>query len=152
MKPSYQEVVTHYPRSQERADLYASLGWSDIANHEAYKDTCAIRMSYALLRANVMLPGATMKVKAGEVAGRFIEHRQGTLSRILRRIWGAPEIYKSEDAARKGIGTRRGVVSFFRIEGGNGGHIDLVEIGANGFPACARSCYFTAKTIWFWPL
>jgi hypothetical protein len=44
------------------------------------------------------------------------------------------------------------VVSFFRIEGGNGGHVDLIQMGEHGFLDCARSCFFSALTIWFWPL
>lgn len=152
MKPSYQDLIRHFPRSETREQLYESLGWIDIIDHPAYKDTCAIRMSYALLRANVVLPGASMRVKAGDVAGRLIEHRQRYLSNILARIWGPPEVYAGGDAARKGIRRRGGVASFFQIQGGSGGHIDLVEIGTSDFPSCVRACHFTAKKVWFWPL
>ena len=152
MKPGFQEVFSSYPRSEAREQLYQSLGWGDIANHDGYKDTCAIRMSYALALSRVLLPGAPMRVKAGPAVGRFIEHRQGKLSAILKRIWGKPEVYSSESAARAGIGSRPGVVSFFKIEGTDGGHIDLVAPNEHGILDCARSCYFTAKTIWFWPL
>lgn len=152
MKPSYQQVRQHFPKSETREQLYTALGWTDIINHPAYEDTCAIRMSYALLRANVVLPGATMRVKAGEAAGKLIQHRQRALSDTLARIWGAPEVYTNADAARKAIGNRVGVISFFKIERGSGGHIDLLSLETGGLPACVRSCYFSARTIWFWPL
>ncbi|GGY85984.1 T6SS effector amidase Tae4 family protein [Pseudoduganella plicata] len=151
MKPPFQRLWQHFPRTESRAELYETLGWEDIIDHKAYRDTCAIRMSYALLRADVALPGATMLVKAGPAKGRHIEHRQAALSRILKRRWGAPEVFRNPDA-QEGIAGRKGVVSFFKIQGGNGGHIDLVEAGAHGFAACARSCYFSAAVVWFWAL
>jgi hypothetical protein len=152
MKPTYHQVRRHYPRGESLEKLYTSLGWKDLVGHKAYKDTCAIRMSYALVSAGVTLPGAQMRVQSGDLKGRYLAHRQESLSRTLKHIWGAPEVYKSKPDAEAGIGSRSGVVSFFKIEGGNGGHIDLVTPDGNGFLECARSCYFTARTIWFWPL
>jgi hypothetical protein len=49
-------------------------------------------------------------------------------------MWGQPEVYDSEKAARDGIGGRSGVISFFRIA------------------ECARTCFFGCWEIWFWPL
>ncbi|MET0857717.1 MAG: T6SS effector amidase Tae4 family protein [Telluria sp.] len=120
-----------------------------------FRDTCAIRMSVALLTSGVVLPGARMKANEGAIRGRRIEPGQGKLSAILRRVWGKPEVYKGEQAARDGIGRRHGVVSFFRVHGGgpaDGGHIDLVQRGPSGFSECTRSCYFSAGEVWFWPL
>lgn len=109
-------------------------------------------MSTGLLRAGVKLPGARMQAKAGTIKGQRIEPGQGRLSRILERIWAVPEIYQNETSARAGIGQRYGVVSFFKIEGGDGGHVDLIAMGENGYLDCARSCFFSAKTVWFCPL
>lgn len=67
-------------------------------------------------------------------------HPRGKLSNILKRIWGAPEVCKSESTARDGIGRRTGVVSFFRIHGGgpaDGGHIDLIWPTQSRFSECA---------------
>jgi hypothetical protein len=150
-RPPFDAVLNVYPRHIERAPLFADLGWSDLTNNPAYWDTCAIRMSYALLKAGVALPGARMKSKGSSVKG-YIEPGQVKLSSILKKIWGAPEVYGDKAAAKAGIGKRTGVVSFFRIEGGHGGHIDLIWPGPYGFQQCARSCYFTAITVWFWPL
>jgi hypothetical protein len=153
MRPNFQRLVASYPGRQTREILFANIGWGDLIPNRAYLDTCAIRMSYGLLSAGVNLPGARMKAHAGTLKGRFIEPGQAKLSAILKTIWGAPEVYAGEVAARAGIGARTGVVSFFRISGGDGGHIDLIwKAPGSAFQDCARSCYFSAVTIWFWPL
>jgi hypothetical protein len=150
--PSYELLRQLYPRKDTREVLFSDIGWSDLTNNKAYWDTCAIRMSIGLLRAGVQLPGARMQAKAGTIKGQWIEPGQAKLSAILTHIWGRPEVYTSEQLANGAIGSRHGVVSFFRIEGGNGGHIDLIQMGEHGFLDCARSCFFSALTIWFWPL
>lgn len=152
MKPYFDMLWRNYPRSEERKPLFEQLGWSDITDNPAYKDTCAIRMSVALTRAGVPLPGASMRAKTASLKDNRIEPRQRKLSNILKQLWGEPEVYDSESTAREGIGTRKGVVSFFRIAGGAGGHIDLVHPGPYGFAECARSCFFASWEIWFWPL
>ena len=152
MKPTYEVLRQLYPRNDTREALLADIGWDDLIDNPAYSNTCAIRMSTGLLRAGVTLPGARMQAKAGTIKGQWIEPGQVKLSDILKRLWGAPEVYKSEQAARDGIGQRHGVVSFFRIEGADGGHIDLIGMSEHGFLDCARSCYFSAVTVWFWPL
>jgi Type VI secretion system (T6SS), amidase effector protein 4 len=156
VKPIFSVLRHHYPKFETRAELYAQIGWSDVVNSAAFKDTCAIRMSVGLLRAHVPLVGANMKAKAGPLKDQRIETGQGRLSNILKRGWGSPEVYRSEKDARDGIKQRTGVVSFFRIRQSgvpsNGGHIDLVFPAGNGFQECARSCYFESAEIWFWPL
>ena len=152
IRPPYQLLHQVYPRKDTREVLFADIGWGDLTNNKAYWDTCAIRMSIGLLRAQVMLPGARMQAKAGTIKGQWIEPGQAKLSSILFHLWGKPEVYTSEQLATGAIGTRHGVVSFFRIEGGNGGHIDLIQMGEHGFLDCARSCFFSAVTIWLWPL
>lgn len=152
MKPTFHALLQGYPRKEKREPLFAEIGWDDLTNSEAFKDTCAIRLSIGLLRASVPLPGARMKINNGALKGKFIEPGQAKLSNIIKRLWGTPEVYPGKEAARVGIGHRTGVVSFFRIEGGEGGHIDLVWMGEDGFHGCARSCHFSAVTVWFWPL
>ena len=152
MEPPFSRLQTCYPRKESREVLFNEIGWGDLIDNRAYWDTCAIRMSYALLRVGMSLSGGRMKVNAGKLKGKCIEPGQAKLSRMLEWAWGKPEVYKGEQAARDGIGRRHGVVSFFRIEGGNGGHIDLISMGDHGFLDCARSCFFSAATVWFWPL
>lgn len=152
MKPAYQVLRQFYPRTDSREALFADIGWDDLVKDPAYWDTCAIRMSTGLLRAGVMLPGARMQAKAGTIKGKWIEPGQAKLSAILERLWGRPKMYKNELLARAGIGRRNGVVSFFKIERSHQGHIDLIAMGEHGFLDCARSCFFSAVTIWFWTL
>lgn len=154
MKPAFAILRHNYPNRAiyPRGKLLELLGWDDLLNNEAFVDTCAMRMSYALARSGVHLSGARMYGK-GQVKGWQIEPGQGKLSQILRRMWGEPEKYRSEREARDGIGRRTGVVSFFRIHPNvDQGHIDLIEPGWNGFAECAMSCYFGAREVWFWPL
>lgn len=153
MKPNFQRLLECFPRTQTREILLTDLGWTDLIPNKAYLDTCAIRMSYGLLGAGVHLPGARMKAHAGSLKGKYIEPGQAKLSSILKRIWGKPEVYLGEAAARAGIGKRTGVVSFYRISGGDGGHIDLIWTAPGSlFQDCARNCFFSAVTVWFWPL
>lgn len=153
MKPSFIQVLNHFPAHSTRYELYNEIGWDDLSNNPAYMNTCAVRMSYGLLRAGVALPGARMKAKSGALAGKYIEPGQEKLSGILTKVWGKPEVYPDESSAHAGIGSRSGVVSFFRIGGGPVGHIDLiVPRPGSRFQDCARTCYWAAKPIWFWPL
>lgn len=152
MKPLFSVMYHNYPRLEKREVLFDEIGWSDLTDNKAFKDTCAIRMSYALRLSMIQFHSGDMKAKAGKIKGQIIEIRQGDLSRALKKLWSEPEVYTGEHAARDGIGSRNGVASFFRIEGGSGGHIDLVGPGQNGILRCARSCYFSAASIWFWPL
>lgn len=156
MKPAFVFVKELYPTKESlpREPLLTSIGWTDVLTNPAFSDTCAVRMSIALVGAGVALPGARMTVNAGPLKGKRIEPGQGKLSTILKVLWGKPEVFRSENAARDGIGKRSGVVSFFRIHGGptDGGHIDLVWPTLTRFSDCAMQCYFEAREIWFWPL
>jgi hypothetical protein len=67
MKPPYHVLRENYPRKDSRELLFADIGWSDLTNNPAYWDTCAIRMSTALLRTGVTLPGARMQAHAGTI-------------------------------------------------------------------------------------
>ena len=157
-RPLYLIVRANCPDAQRYPHdklLEEVLGWSDLVKNPAYADTCAMRVSVALIHAGVTLMGARMKAKGGKLKGEYVEPGQAKLSQILRRMWGEPEKYTSEKNARVGIAKRSGVVSFFRIHpnmGLSGGHIDLVEPRTNGFSECATQCYFSASQIWFWPL
>lgn len=152
MRPTFGRLRTNYPKSEKREALFEQLGWSSIAQAEAYKDTCAIRMCVALARSGVPLLTGTLKVQAGPLKGRRIETRQRRLSDMLKQMWGAPEVFQTEKDAREAIGKRSGVISFFRIGGGPGGHIDLISPDRYGKAECARSCFFGCWEIWFWPL
>jgi hypothetical protein len=105
MRPPFSVLMAAYPRFVDRAPLFADIGWTDLVNDKAYWDTCAIRMSYALLHAGVALPGARMKANDGAIKGRYIEPGQARLSNILKKVWGQPEVYVDKASAQMGSGT-----------------------------------------------
>jgi len=154
MKPLFAVLRQNYPKSELQEVLFPELGWADLVRKPAFKDTCAVRMSIALLRSGVVIPGAWLKINNGPLKDKMVQPRQGELSRTIVRMWGKPEVFKGTIEAHDIIGNSTGVISFFRVYGGagDGGHIDLVWPAGNGFHECARSCFFTAAEIWFWPL
>lgn len=155
MTPHFYTLKKNYPRREDvpRADLLKEIGWQDLINDINYMNTCAIRMSVALLRCGVALPGR-MRIKEGPHKGMLIEPGQGKLSAILARkaFLGTPEKYDRASAA-KSIGTRSGIVSFFRLtQDYSGGHIDIVSPSTGGIQTCGSDCYWTSRQVWFWPI
>jgi hypothetical protein len=75
MKPDFVFVKNNYPRkgAMPTAALYASIGWSDVLDKPAFTDTCATRVSIALIRSGVTIPGARMPINAGPLKGKRIE-------------------------------------------------------------------------------
>lgn len=146
-----------YPAtSVKRETLFREIGWSDLTDNKAYWDTCAIRMCLALIKSGMTIPGR-MPINAGTYKGKLIEPGQKALSEILsrRHVLGKPEVFKTVDAENE-IGSRHGIVSFFKIPSDSGadtnqGHIDLVRFESN-FRTCSSACYFAARQVWFWPL
>lgn len=156
MKPQFSTVKANFYPSQNvnQAELFEEIGWGDLAGKPAYVNTCAIRMSLALIKSGLTIPGR-MRIKSGRNKGARIEPGQAKLSNILARpvYLGDPEKFKRLDA-QDGIGVRSGIVSFFdinpQVETAQG-HIDLVSQSA-GRSLCGTSCFWLAKEIWFWPL
>lgn len=120
-------------------------------------DTCAVRMSLALLGAGFLSPG-TYPVKAGKYKGKAIETRQRKLSNWLVHHLGEPERYKSGMQAQQAIGARRGIISFFQLHGPTDqqGHIAVVakdqwqtfRCGPE-YERSATGCFWDAVEIWF---
>ncbi len=143
----------------KQAELFREIGWEEYLDNINFHNTCAIRLSLALIKAGVQIQGR-LPIKKGPYQGKMIETGQALLSRTLSRraVFGPPEKHK-EGTARAVIAGRRGVISFFRVDpaiGDNGGHIDLVGPGVfNGDETdmqCASDCYWRSGEIWFWPL
>lgn len=88
MKPQFGVMYQNYPRLEKRQVLLTEMGWADLNDNKAFKDTCAIRMSYALRLSSVSFHSGTMKAKAGKVEGKIIEIRHADLSRALENLWG----------------------------------------------------------------
>jgi hypothetical protein len=157
MRPLFHALELNYPPHDriDKAQLFQEIGWDDLIKNIAYENTCAIRMSLALIKTGVHIPGR-IAIKKGPFKGRRIEPGQVSLSKMLamRSLFGVPEKFDKKSVGA-GIGKRRGVISFFQIPGylgGRGGHIDIISPGMGGYMACGSGCYFNSKEYWFWEL
>lgn len=161
MKPSYGQLKKNYYSSNELEDnfvsgasLYSEIGYSHdalIKQNPAYVNTCATRVSLALLKSGVSFIGR-LPVKAGKHKGKKVETGAKLLADqlMMPHVFGRPEIYQPSDFLSS-INGKKGVVFFWKITGYGGGHIDLIEV-SNSVAVCNSSCYFNSKEIWFWEL
>ena len=157
VKPPYAVLRSKYAdrRSVTAEELYRWMGYPpDMAKDPTYENTCAIRMSLALVRCGVPVTPGRLRVLAGECKGKMVEPGQANLSRMLVRQWGFPEKYKGGPIAMKGIASRNGVISFYHLWGPTDrqGHIDLVAPFGGDNLACEEDCYWSSTEVWFWPL
>lgn len=161
MKPTFATLKSNYYSSNELqsnyvsgSDLYAEIGIDHenlIKQNPAYINTCATRVSLALLKSNVSFVGR-LPVKSGKFTGKKIEAGAKLLADQLKKpsLFGMPEIYKPANFQQK-IKGRKGIVLFWKISGYGGGHIDLIDsLTTNA--VCSSGCYYQSKEIWFWPL
>lgn len=156
MKPMFSTLKANFYPSQNvsQPKLFEEIGWSDLVGKPAYVNTCAIRMSLALIKSGLSIPGR-IPIKNGRHKGALIEPGQAKLSNILSRpgYFGEPEKFKPLEA-HDGIGMRKGIISFFDVNPmvqTPQGHIDLVFQSA-GLALCGTNCFWLAKEVWFWPL
>ena len=161
MKPSFATLNSNYYSYDEfksnyvsGVDLYAEIGLDQeklIKQNPAYANTCATRVSLALIKSGVTFTGR-MRIKSGKYVGKKIEPGAKLLADQLMRsdVFGRPEVYTPSKFKSK-INGRKGVVLFWKITGYGGGHIDLIESSTVG-NVCSSACFFDTKEIWFWPL
>lgn len=161
MKPTFATLKSNYYSSNELlpnflsgAELYAEMGLDHealIKQNPAYINTCAARVSLALLKSNVSFVGR-LTVKSGKYTGKKIETGAKLLADQLKSasVFGIPEIYTPANFLQK-IKGRKGVVLFWKITGYGGGHIDLID-SSTANAVCSSGCYYQSKEIWFWPL
>jgi hypothetical protein len=146
----------HFPAKAtvNKAALYTGIGHIEKVPDANWDNTCAVRLSVALIGAGVAIAPGYLTIETGPHKGKRIESRQRALSEFLRKRWGEPEKFNGGAAARKGIGSRRGVISFFQLYGPTDrqGHIDLVGPDNWSDPVCADDCYWQSVEVWFWPL
>lgn len=155
MKPHFAALRKNYSRRVDvsKADLFKEIGWDSLVGDVNFANTCAIRLSLAMVKCGIALPGR-MKINNGPHKGKLIEPGQAKLSAILSRqnFLGRPEKFDWSNAART-IGTRSGVISFFQLSDDYpGGHIDIVSPNEGGIQTCGSDCYWTSRQIWFWPI
>jgi len=154
MKPSFMHLSQAYDRYQamDTASLYKEIGWTDVIGKDAWANTCAVRLSLALLHCGVPLIGR-FAIHSGPLKGQLIEIVQNRLSDQLIRLFGAPEIFGHAEARKnnyRDLFGKTGVISFMRIPDYAGGHIDLADYRQDWL--CRRACYFDASSIRFWSL
>jgi len=163
MKVPYANLRMHFPDTDSvgRDELYHWIGYSENINDPNFYNTCAIRMSLALLGAGYANPGE-WPIKAGKYKGRAIETQQRRLSAWLTRHIAQPEKFNGGQEAERAIGDRRGIVSFFSIYGDAlpQGHIAIVAKDrwgrylrcGNEIDGTATGCYWSSREVWFWAL
>jgi hypothetical protein len=162
MKVPFAKLRMHFPDTESVGleELYHWIGYPENIKDANFANTCAIRLSLALLGAGFPNPGI-YPVKAGKYRGRMIETKQRKLSNFLVQQLGQPEKYKSGQEAQKKIGARSGIISFFQLHGPTDrqGHIAIVTVDRWGYFRCGNEspesptgCYWDAVDTWFWPL
>ena len=154
MKPSFSTLQSSYYSSNELQRNYVAIDkiYSEIGiNYEdllkqnpAYLNTCATRVSLALLKSGVSFVGR-LSVKSGRFKGKKIEPGAKLLADQLKRadVFGMPEIYNATNFVGNLKG-RKGVVFFWKIAGYDGGHVDLIDASSVNI-VCSSACYFQSK-------
>ncbi len=106
MKPTYEQLKKNYYSSNEFADnfvdgeaLYTEIGYALDAllkQNPAYVNTCATRVSLALLKTGVSFNGR-LSIKVGEFKGKKVEMGAQLLADQLMQphVFGKPKIYGS---------------------------------------------------------
>ena len=160
MKPRFNTLKKHHYSSHKGQsnylngdDLYLSIGYNInnlVKQNPGYENTCAVRMSLALLAAGIRYSGR-LKIKDGPYKGKMIESGAKLLADQLIQSIGKPQIFREPAKLKKQIWNKRGIVFFSKIVGYGGGHIDLIE-SDNSNPVCHSNCYFACEEIWFWEL
>ncbi len=110
-----------------------------------YDNTCAIRMSMALIAVNRDYKQAFRSSTANRTGKGYVRGAQD-LAVILNRLWGVRDQGWSGTA---GTPVGNGVICYMNIPGFSGqGHIGLWE---NGAPY-NNDAYWSANPVWFWRL
>ncbi|EHF2936787.1 hypothetical protein J0927_003679 [Salmonella enterica subsp. enterica serovar Derby] len=163
MKPLFSVLKSNHNSSSfespdfvDSKDFYAGIGYDQGKLGAQFENTCAARMSVALIKTGVKFKGRLLPIKEGKWKGRSIETGAKNLADILSQatVFGKPAVWRDPTKFQTELGNKKGVVFFWKIDGYNGGsgsHIDLIEPTSAG-AVCHSHCYFTCKQIWFWEL
>jgi hypothetical protein len=161
-RPYYQDMKNAHEATKnapfggrDAEELFASLGHNRSTLGEQFHNTCATRMSLALLKTGVNFEGR-IKIKKGVFTGRMFDPGAKTLADSLRKSDALGEgqyfygVNKAEKA-RAALKNEHGVILFHRVypnvSGIPGGHVDMFD------PSQINDDYFdTASEIWFWKL
>jgi len=162
MKPLFNQLKkNHYsanyssPEYLSAGELYAEIGYDiNILTNEniGYSNTCAVRMSLALIKSGIQFQGR-LRIKKGIYKGRTIEAGAKLLADQLQKpsVFGKAKIFPNPTEAENWIKNKKGTIFFNKITSYNGGHIDLIE-PENAALICHSHCYFNCKEVWFWEM
>jgi hypothetical protein len=163
MRPLYEQLKRNHYSSIETQPgylpsdaVFSEIGYNFkqmVASNEAYKNTCAVRMSLALLKSNIDFDGR-FTIKDGLYKGRKFETGAKLLADQLYKasVFGKAEVYTDIRVAGQKLRNRRGVVYFHNIVGYGGGHIDIIEPLHDNMFLCNSGCFTNCKEVWFWEL
>ena len=165
-RPPFSVVFANYstPSSVTKQQLFQDIGFNQYVNNPAYNNTCAIRVSLALVKSGFYLVGGKSShfIQSGPHSGKRIEVLQHALVEVLRKpaCLGQPDLEFNtpgvnydinKQNALNIIGNKSGIISFYTWNTYQGGHIDLVSPSSGGF-ACAGSCHWQTEKVIFWEL
>lgn len=120
MKPTFKNLLKpHYSSNDQRENfidswkLYEEIGYdydSMVKQNPGYRNTCAIRVSLALIKENVAFEGR-LRIKAGAHKGKMIEPGAKLLADQLRKslYFGKPVIFTNPKNAAVQIGNKKGL-------------------------------------------
>lgn len=153
LRANYSPSTPSQPDYVSQADLYKEIGWDAFVGNPNYGNTCAVRMSLALLKSGHEVNPGSHRILAGAYKGKRLQVNMSKLADLLAedRWFGRPETLSSPDVSAA-LAARRGIIAFHGIPGyAGGGHIDLIDTNSASL-RCASACYFDADEVWFWPL
>ena len=158
-RPPFSAVRANYPAASaiDKQVLFQEIGFDPYLNNPNYSNTCAIRVSLALVKSGLHLIGGRSShfIQRGPYAGKRIE--------VLRRnpaCLGQPDLeYNTpsghgainlQDALTR-IGNKSGIISFYTWNTYQGGHIDILSPTSGGY-TCGKNCYWYTEKVIFWEL
>jgi hypothetical protein len=122
MKPTYKILKSNHYSSNYQSDtyldevsLYKEIGYNiaDLEKqNQGYINTCATRMSLALLKSGVQFSGRLI-IKEGSLKGKYIEPGAKLLADQLSlpHVFGKPKIYTPSSFIKQ-VNSKKGGCSF----------------------------------------
>lgn len=138
-------------RYVSRENLFKEIGWDEFLDNNNYANTCAIRVSLAMIKSGLSVNNGSHRVLDGQLKGKRIEVNMKMLANIIEQggQFAKAERYRQDIYAQ--VKGRSGMIAFFNIPGYvGGGHIDLLD-GTAPYMRCESDCYHSEE-VWFWPM
>ncbi len=134
MKTTFSVLSMNYSSNRVvfREALFKEIGWDDLIGNADYLNTCAIRMSLALIKSGVPVRGR-MAIKKGPHKAQLIEPGQAKLAHMLAGAsdFGEPEKFKTAAAVSPPVA--RAAISSLR-KSGSGRSIEPLAAQSTSLP------------------